>query len=182
MISTHALREEGDPRRLVWPPPRRRFLPTPSARRATWVHDLDKREGQFLPTPSARRATFTYAVFDSHTFKFLPTPSARRATRPTPCRPAGRLAISTHALREEGDESQPSLSWYINKISTHALREEGDNGITQPQREDIISTHALREEGDRSSRYLQLTGHNFYPRPPRGGRRPDPATASPAPI
>ena len=35
----------------------------------------------------------------------------------------------------------------------------------------MISIHALREEGDKSScRYIRA-GCNFYPRPPRGGRR-----------
>ena len=34
-----------------------------------------------------------------------------------------------------------------------------------------ISTHALREEGDGLSAGLTPGGWNFYPRPPRGGRR-----------
>ena len=61
---------------------------------------------------------------------------------------AAERAISTHALREEGDV-------YVDRynlafvISTHALREEGD--LFQ-QRDSpfvfVISTHALREEGD----------------------------------
>ena len=34
-----------------------------------------------------------------------------------------------------------------------------------------ISIHALREEGDRSGTRASLTPTNFYPRPPRGGRR-----------
>ena len=35
-----------------------------------------------------------------------------------------------------------------------------------------ISTHALREEGDSSSAIINLFQNvNFYPRPPRGGRR-----------
>ena len=42
-----------------------------------------------------------------------------------------------------------------------------------------ISIHALREEGDVA---VDATlGHelNFYPRPPRGGRRPDRLSQSP---
>ena len=77
---------------------------------------------------------------------FLPTPSARRAT---PRRGGRRInaAISTHALREEGDDRRVASIPGV-KISTHALREEGDFsrinlGIQRP-----ISTHALREEGD----------------------------------
>ncbi len=36
-----------------------------------------------------------------------------------------------------------------------------------------ISTHALREEGDLDVAYLLDLLSNFYPRPPRGGRRWD---------
>ena len=34
-----------------------------------------------------------------------------------------------------------------------------------------ISIHALREEGDASAIHSMTSGFNFYPRPPRGGRR-----------
>ena len=34
-----------------------------------------------------------------------------------------------------------------------------------------ISIHALREEGDASAPHSTSTPRNFYPRPPRGGRR-----------
>ena len=34
-----------------------------------------------------------------------------------------------------------------------------------------ISIHALREEGDLAVRLVPLWATNFYPRPPRGGRR-----------
>ena len=34
-----------------------------------------------------------------------------------------------------------------------------------------ISIHALREEGDSTSASHEGSGVNFYPRPPRGGRR-----------
>ena len=59
---------------------------------------------KFLSTPSARRAT--YDVWEKITpIIFLSTPSARRATR---CRhdERVRLAISIHALREEGDHGE----------------------------------------------------------------------------
>ena len=105
----------------------------------------------------------------------------------------GRLYISTHALREEGDVICPTYSRY-GQISTHALREEGDfqkmmkdaeAGIsTHALREEgdlvlgvdvadalLISTHALREEGDKRWLPGPASCSNFYPRPPRGGRR-----------
>ena len=56
---------------------------------------------RFLSTPSARRATLTGFFYDSH-HKFLSTPSARRATRLI-CGDGLIWSISIHALREEGD-------------------------------------------------------------------------------
>ena len=78
--------------------------------------------------------------------------------------------ISIHALREEGD-LDPSQSLRGVRISIHALREEGDLPEKDRQAVRSISIHALREEGD-----WQVDGttgrlENFYPRPPRGGRR-----------
>ena len=103
--------------------------------------------------------------------------------------------ISIHALREEGDVTWTFIILMSHAISIHALREEGD----LPRRLTIlvvsqISIHALREEGDIPyffyfvKRFLFLStpsarratwastsskigGKNFYPRPPRGGRR-----------
>ena len=104
------------------------------------------------------------------------------------------LCISTHALREEGDPCpmrarRNSLNFYPRPprggrhcrhrggargvaISTHALREEGDIGSGEVYTIYRISTHALREEGDGTAAgKLSSTTGNFYPRPPRGGRR-----------
>ena len=58
-----------------------------------------------------------------------------------------KIAISIHALREEGDRKW-SLNW-ISGISIHALREEGDPGHESSGiQAAAISIHALREEGD----------------------------------
>ena len=126
---------------------RRRFLSTPSARRATEevcrlcmrfgisIHAL-REEGDirrcsmdillenFYPRPprGGRPAT-SLQVYSSPIF--LSTPSARRAT----------LSLITFCLRHE------------------------------------ISIHALREEGDSSHRHFSLRELYFYPRPPRGGRQ-----------
>ena len=57
-------------------------------------------------------------------------------------------------------------------ISIHALREEGDLQIPRSSiRPSHISIHALREEGDYPSFDKMTQKQNFYPRPPRGGRR-----------
>ena len=56
-------------------------------------------------------------------------------------------------------------------ISIHALREEGDAKVFHAGMLSQISIHALREEGDISLAVQSLVIKNFYPRPPRGGRR-----------
>ena len=78
--------------------------------------------------------------------------------------------ISIHALREEGDgELLHSAGRHV--ISIHALREEGDPPVLRTHFNRSISIHALREEGDIGSWALKCSPINFYPRPPRGGRR-----------
>ena len=57
------------------------------------------------------------------------------------------------------------------KISIHALREEGDDIIFKTWTAAGISIHALREEGDDEQTYVYQVLYDFYPRPPRGGRR-----------
>ena len=122
-ISTHALREEGDGRRSRASACRCYFYPRPprGGRPIPWVYGMDVKK--FLPTPSARRATTlacraiegnpisTHALREegdhrrrssSYSSGFLPTPSARRATQ-TLALLIFLREISTHALREEGD-------------------------------------------------------------------------------
>ena len=174
-ISTHALREEGDAKGCSLPGPPSNFYPRPPRGGRRRLIRLPKVSGLFLPTPSARRAT-EFFLADQCAEKFLPTPSARRAT---PCAAArgltasnfyprpprgGRLAapvgvihdvaISTHALREEGDR----MDWIADEgsfISTHALREEGDLIHQDEVAAGLISTHALREEGDQFSQHIR---------------------------
>ena len=76
------------------------------------------------------------------------------------------MAISIHALREEGD---PVHAARVAKllISIHALREEGDvAGRFENCKQSGISIHALREEGDFPSKSFSNSLRNFYPRPP----------------
>ena len=78
---------------------------------------------------------------------FLSTPSARRATSYLPGTAIVDLFLSTPSARR-------------------ATARQGQScGRTQ------ISIHALREEGDSSSCAASTPSTNFYPRPPRGGRR-----------
>ena len=112
---------------------------------------------------------------------FLSTPSARRATSVH----AGRHqpgAISIHALREEGDR-HGSL-WYAGMqqfLSTPSARRATCSGRSQTMKRGI-SIHALREEGDRLRCRLRRPAQDFYPRPPRGGRRSSVNTESSLPL
>ena len=117
---------------------------------------------------------------------FLSTPSARRATiRRASVDPD--IAISIHALREEGDQDIPLVpliddNFYprpprggrlihvvsppdAQNISIHALREEGDD--VQASLRDFmrISIHALREEGDTMPGYCGYFSNRFLSTP-----------------
>ena len=103
-------------------------------------------------------------------FQFLPTPSARRATDQVRFL-SSHVSISTHALREEGDPAGSSRSSHKARfLPTPSARRATDffNVFTAVF---VISTHALREEGDELLIRQYDAFDNFYPRPPRGGRR-----------
>ena len=131
---------------------------------------------------------------------FLSTPSARRATKIDLGLQVDACKISIHALREEGDWAQQSTGcteqyFYprpprggrrVNPysglagflfLSTPSARRATIFGI-KAELAVVISIHALREEGDPSSKSARPSGRNFYPRPPRGGRRPPEAPAA----
>ena len=192
-ISIHALREEGD---AIW-------TSIIFLRQIISIHAL-REEGDrfkrrqdvkltiFLSTPSARRATaYFYGIISN--IRFLSTPSARRATsgtrRPSlrisnfyPRPPRGGRPEATEATEAKqyfyprpprgGRPIWTSIIFLRQIISIHALREEGDRGVCreglQPGH---ISIHALREEGDRPRSQDPRRSDHFYPRPPRGGRQ-----------
>ena len=104
----------------------------------------------FLSTPSARRATVVTSAGSSLEPIFLSTPSARRAT----------LAVLV--------ESVKPLAEFL---STPSARRATTQALARDQRRFDISIHALREEGDYSLTGTALSASDFYPRPPRGGRR-----------
>ena len=82
--------------------------------------------------------------------------------------------ISIHALREEGDLPGLFLTLLILLfLSTPSARRAT---LSQGRflAEESISIHALREEGDRVRSSQHRAAQNFYPRPPRGGRRTTP--------
>ena len=146
-ISIHALREEGDPVSLTCLAMWRKFLSTPSARRATASGQIIQIFFLFLSTPSARRATGTGTV------------------------DTDLSEISIHALREEGDKDL-ALELVNKAISIHALREEGDRLGQRCGANDkgFLSTPSARRATNHQSSCCWCSSY-FYPRPPRGGRQ-----------
>ena len=102
---------------------------------------------KFLSTPSARRATALRKGADN-AGKFLSTPSARRATGMT------------------GEYTVEEMQF----LSTPSARRATAFSVA-PALVRMISIHALREEGDDFKMVAHISNEDFYPRPPRGGRR-----------
>ena len=122
----------------------------------------------------------------SYTLLFLPTPSARRATEQT-AKLVRITDISTHALREEGDNFMydccllpqyfyprpprggrrcaTDAGQVLQNISTHALREEGDLPLWMRSRHTVtfLPTPSARRATDKPS-YIP-TGIGFLPTP-----------------
>ena len=84
---------------------------------------------------------------------------------------AQTLEISIHVLREEDDFFYSSLIL----ASTSFLSTPSARRATQALCGRVaflqISIHALREEGDSTAGSCPARWSDFYPRPPRGGRR-----------
>ena len=102
-ISIHALREEGDPPRVVASKVCWIFLSTPSVRRATLFRAVKEFDEQGISIHALREEGDIHWICDG-----------------------GSPGISIHALREEGDGTQIIPPHATVQISIHALREEGD--------------------------------------------------------
>ena len=82
-----------------------------------------------------------------------------------------KMAISIHALREEGDRGLPAFFASIfNDFYPRPPRGGRLRGRVVLRLHSSISIHALREEGDCRRGRCRQPNQNFYPRPPRGGR------------
>ena len=149
---------------------------------------------KFLSTPSARRATSLPHLSRRAPTDFYPRPL--RGGRPARGEPQGREHyISIHALCEEGDvpavvilavcrakflstpsarraTTHRSIPERPETISIHALCEEGDPSSSTPNSRTsrFLSTPSARRATRRPSRRTTESG-NFYPRPLRGGRQ-----------
>ena len=119
---------------------------------------------------SVRRATSAETVPASYHPDFYPRPP-RGGRLCDAANVQTALSISIHALREEGDITNPldGVS-SCTFLSTPSARRATicDRGCFPPPE---ISIHALREEGDWLRSMASTPTLHFYPRPPRGGRR-----------
>ena len=170
-ISIHALREEGDRAGAPTPQPARDFYPRPPrGGRLNRVKD-DVIEELFLSTPSARRATTEWPqnVHEYHHFYPRPPRGGRPGQR---CSNVSNDNISIHALREEGDKS-----WQITPVNRckflstpSARRATAADQIAVPPDILFLSTPSARR-ATAFNAFKQIMSNDFYPRPPRGGRR-----------
>ena len=101
---------------------------------------------------------------------FLSTPSARRATHHPRLRSGGQK-ISIHALREEGDQNSIALIESGKRFLSTPSARRATLTLYHADVLRLISIHALREEGDFLHFPHGMVHCDFYPRPPRGGRR-----------
>ena len=170
-ISIHALREEGDCSFLMVVFPLRKFLSTPSARRATCRLFAYLTGKKFLSTPSARRATISPPSPLASMKYFYPRPP--RGGRPKHHAKSGTDLGNFYPrpprggrLLEEKSKAEP------NTISIHALREEGDESRRTSNNPNgrFLSTPSARR-ATVSASTSGAAALNFYPRPPRGGRQ-----------
>ena len=146
-ISIHALREEGDYELRRENRQYKRFLSTPSARRATAVRRrVGAEHRNFYPRPPRGGRLSIYN-------------SAREVPK-----------ISIHALREEGDCSRSTPT--ATTMNFYPRPPRGGRRYNRFHRfpDSKISIHALREEGDQKQGTGTDDSPYFYPRPPRGGR------------
>ena len=179
-ISIHALREEGDPALLLVSSLMIYFYPRPPRGGRRFASFGGNLVDQFLSTPSARRATVMYS------------------------NPSEGHTISIHALREEGDSRpncrKPALSRFLSTpsarratttfnypriiekfLSTPSARRATESAILVDLLVQFLSTPSARR-ATRSGRCLRGSWSYFYPRPPRGGRRPEPLLDYPVKI
>ena len=106
---------------------------------------LQKKEDFYPRPPRGGRLLAALAVILNAVF--LSTPSARRATEEIPYSKF-TVKISIHALREEGDEdSKLACTELTVFLSTPSARRATAGGFDETRQ-----------------------NHDFYPRPPRGGR------------
>ena len=213
-ISIHALREEGDSSPSQHTFCRSNFYPRPPRGGRPPKAPCPPKSRRFLSTPSARRATAEFALTFAIILHFYPRPprgGRRRQTAglmpgkyfyPRPPR-GGRLGnacgnalpINFYPRPPRGGRRRQTAGLMLGKyFYPRPPRGGRPAGKTSGMPAHTISIHALREEGDAPRQWAtiihrgflstpsarratcsgnppRLPGSHFYPRPPRGGRR-----------
>ena len=113
----------------------------------------------FLSTPSARRATLCFGPVGQCFATFLSTPSARRATCSSCTIMEAKQFLSTPSARRATAVALKPLAVVLAFLSTPSARRATGRILCWLRR-----------------------GLYFYPRPPRGGRRPEPLLDYPVKI
>ena len=127
------------------------------------------RVSEFLSTPSARRATRRWLGRGSGTDYFYPRPPRGGRLIMSNHQDSGDLFLSTPSARRA--TGKQDLLKYSYGISIHALREEGDCPSWAAGRAPKNFYPRPPRGGRRASSNLLYAGTYFYPRPPRGGRQ-----------
>ena len=170
IISIHALREEGDPSKRL------KFL------RRTYFYPRPPRGGRLVRTDQ----TYQQGIISIHALReegdkyFLAQSQQAQDFYPRPPR-GGRRCVLTRDYAKNKFLSTPSArratkftltpkTIYNKFLSTPSAR-RATVGLKLSECLIWISIHALREEGDFLSGSCFPSPGNFYPRPPRGGRR-----------
>ena len=147
------------------------FLSTPSARRATPVCG-DQKLGQDISIHALREeGDERTAVAIGHAVIFLSTPSARRATEVLPGDTARvQLFLSTPSARRATSATFSLTTIRLPFLSTpSARRATVTQGPEWPEDYEFLSTPSARRATPTKS-VSRFAIHDFYPRPPRGGR------------
>ena len=151
-ISIHALREEGDSAVSVIPAQFNAFLSTPSARRATYYpRTVDRSPSDFYPRPPrGGRPARSFLLWNSLTY-FYPRPP--RGGRPG----AYNAQLEQYKFLSTPSARRATLwAWWENNSFTQFLSTPSARRATRAEYQRV---HHLAD---------------FYPRPPRGGRRKKP--------
>ena len=123
---------------------------------------------QFLSTPSARRATVDGPV-SVQLVEFLSTPSARRATSSTDFRWRRCNYFYPRPPRGGRPQAGQNPEEVVQFLSTPSARRATPDPAGAVVSDQFLSTPSARRAT--RVRFLRSSQqHNFYPRPPRGGR------------
>ena len=168
-ISIHALREEGDCR--CWSSAFGGSISIHALREEgdARTERRAQRRPEFLSTPSARRATAaTRSIFSPPCYFYPRPPRGGRRKCDIAVRTSNPF-LSTPSARR-ATRMPPSAS-RTSSISIHALREEGDTYFYSTSTRNVNFYPRPPRGGRRGKVYRCPSGRYFYPRPPRGGRR-----------